>query len=436
MEKKTTGNFLSTLRKAKGMTQKELAELLNVSDKAVSRWERDESMPDILLIPVLADILEVSCDELLRGEKVFKEKYEETSEKRIQRIKALIKKSKSKYQSFSMISIGLILLGFILAIIINFLFHKATIGFFCVLIAILAAGMTQTAFYFYFNGDVDTEELKSQEFLDYKKYIRDHTLHIFYLLVIVLGICLPLLLLGQVSYADYIAAFSEQMEGFESNTSTATDAVYPMGTIAVGLLPKTWLLYGGIGGVVGAVISLIMNFIIKVQDAKKGRFGVSEYDIEKSKKGVLHVLKYLVILAILLGVTFMGMKIFEEKMPAVLAKGTQFDTFEEFKEYMETVPDDMYPGIVEIRQQLDKYKGTIYGDNGEVLCEYRIFNDGVIDIEFGDNNRLPITVYSEDDNDIAKQKTEDMMWIWYAVMIVEVLTVFIICFVNKNRKQR
>ena len=71
MEKKTLGSFLSVLRKAKGMTQKELAELLNVSDKAVSRWERDESMPDILLIPVLADIFEVSCDELLKGERTI-----------------------------------------------------------------------------------------------------------------------------------------------------------------------------------------------------------------------------------------------------------------------------------------------------------------------------------------------------------------------------
>ena len=79
------------------MTQKELAELLNVSDKAVSRWERDESMPDILLIPVLADIFEVSCDELLKGERTVKEIYQETQEKRSQRTVALIKKSKSKF---------------------------------------------------------------------------------------------------------------------------------------------------------------------------------------------------------------------------------------------------------------------------------------------------------------------------------------------------
>ena len=42
MEKKTIGSFIAALRRANGLTQKELAEKLNVSDKAVSRWERDE----------------------------------------------------------------------------------------------------------------------------------------------------------------------------------------------------------------------------------------------------------------------------------------------------------------------------------------------------------------------------------------------------------
>ena len=69
MEKKTIGGFIAVLRKANGMTQKELAEKLNVSDKAVSRWERDECAPDITLIPVIADIFGVTTDELLRGER-------------------------------------------------------------------------------------------------------------------------------------------------------------------------------------------------------------------------------------------------------------------------------------------------------------------------------------------------------------------------------
>ena len=67
MERKSIGAFISALRKSNGMTQKELAEKLCVSDKAVSRWERDESAPDLYLIPVIAEIFGVTSDELLLG---------------------------------------------------------------------------------------------------------------------------------------------------------------------------------------------------------------------------------------------------------------------------------------------------------------------------------------------------------------------------------
>ena len=69
MEKKTIGGFIAALRKANGMTQRELAERLNVSDKTVSRWERDDGAPDLATIPVIAEIFDVTCDELLRGER-------------------------------------------------------------------------------------------------------------------------------------------------------------------------------------------------------------------------------------------------------------------------------------------------------------------------------------------------------------------------------
>ena len=73
MEKKTIGSFIAALRKANGLTQKELAEKLNVSDKAVSRWERDECYPDLTMIPALAEIFGVSCDELLNGGRINSE---------------------------------------------------------------------------------------------------------------------------------------------------------------------------------------------------------------------------------------------------------------------------------------------------------------------------------------------------------------------------
>lgn len=65
MEKNTFGSMVAELRKEKGMTQADLAEKMGITDKAVSKWERDLSYPDIASIPRLAEILGVSVDELL-----------------------------------------------------------------------------------------------------------------------------------------------------------------------------------------------------------------------------------------------------------------------------------------------------------------------------------------------------------------------------------
>ncbi len=69
MTNKSIGSFLQELRKEKGITQKELADFLNVSDKTVSHWECDKYSPDISVIPLLAEFFGVTCDEILRGEK-------------------------------------------------------------------------------------------------------------------------------------------------------------------------------------------------------------------------------------------------------------------------------------------------------------------------------------------------------------------------------
>ena len=67
MIKQTMGDKICALRKEKRLTQKELADQMNVTDKAVSKWERNISCPDISSIPTLAEILGVSADELLNA---------------------------------------------------------------------------------------------------------------------------------------------------------------------------------------------------------------------------------------------------------------------------------------------------------------------------------------------------------------------------------
>lgn len=66
MNNQTFGATIAALRKAQGMTQLELAEKMGVTDKAVSKWERDLSFPDVSSLPKLAEIFGVSVDELMQ----------------------------------------------------------------------------------------------------------------------------------------------------------------------------------------------------------------------------------------------------------------------------------------------------------------------------------------------------------------------------------
>ena len=69
MDQKKIGEFLRELRKEKGLTQEQLAEQFNVSGRTVSRWETGSNMPDISIIPEMADFYGVDIREIIEGER-------------------------------------------------------------------------------------------------------------------------------------------------------------------------------------------------------------------------------------------------------------------------------------------------------------------------------------------------------------------------------
>lgn len=79
MEQEKIGAFISQLRKEKGWTQNQLAEKLGVTDKAVSKWERGKSMPDVSLFLPLCNLLGITLNELLSGEFIPDDKLREKS---------------------------------------------------------------------------------------------------------------------------------------------------------------------------------------------------------------------------------------------------------------------------------------------------------------------------------------------------------------------
>lgn len=67
MDAKKTGKYISDNRKKQGLSQKELAKKLNITDKAISKWERGLSLPDISMLIPLSEILEITLYDLLTG---------------------------------------------------------------------------------------------------------------------------------------------------------------------------------------------------------------------------------------------------------------------------------------------------------------------------------------------------------------------------------
>ena len=79
MDQKKIGGFIAARRKDNGLTQNQLAEMLGITDKAVSKWETGKSMPDLSLFCPLCDLLHITLNELLAGEFISDENLKEKS---------------------------------------------------------------------------------------------------------------------------------------------------------------------------------------------------------------------------------------------------------------------------------------------------------------------------------------------------------------------
>ena len=102
------GKFIAKCRKEKNMTQSELAEKLGVTDKSIGNWENARCMPDLSLFKPLCDELGITINELLSGEKISKDKYQEKFEENIVNT---INYSTKKINNYSNV-IGLLLVIF------------------------------------------------------------------------------------------------------------------------------------------------------------------------------------------------------------------------------------------------------------------------------------------------------------------------------------
>ena len=200
MEKKTIGKFISALRRASGMTQKELGERLFVSDKTVSRWECDECTPELSLIPAIAEIFGITTDELLRGERNPVSDTEDHVARRQakseKQFRLMLHTKKKSFTNLSLISVGLITVGVIAAMICNLGFSRGLLGFCLASVFFVAAAICQSCFTVSFRLLIDEEEAEHAE--EMKKANTDmvfSSVKIFFGILLTLAFCLPIAVL-------------------------------------------------------------------------------------------------------------------------------------------------------------------------------------------------------------------------------------------------
>ena len=306
MEKKTLGTFIAVLRKAKGLTQKQLAEMLNVSDKAISRWERDECAPDLSVIPVLADIFDITADELLRGQR--KQPQEPVTHYGVQKtetqIRYLLKKKETDFTILSCVSIGIALFGLIAAMIGNLGFLRGYIGFFVSCIFFIPAALCPVIFLVRGLRSLEAEELEEVSTETKKAMILQTELSLT-ITVCLFAACLPLIVLVHDTY--------------------------------VGLSAGSWALYGLLWGGIAAIICLVICLLINK------RLGYQTFSTLSTPRNKLRIRSALILAAVLLATYIVHGNLYDFAYANLhwMGTATKWETWEELKEYLETpIRDD------------------------------------------------------------------------------------------------
>lgn len=378
MEKKNIGTFIAALRKANGMTQRELAERLNVSDKTVSRWERDDGAPDLSLIPVIAELFGVTCDELLRGERKSSEARAAgeshdpaISPKGEKTIRRLLNRSLQRFRAQSLIALGVGAAGLIAAMIANFGFLRGYIGFFLGLAFYVAGGIcqwifTDRAWHAASEAAIDEDSTGA-----YRWRVFRLACTAFGLLWGMATITLPLLSVG--------------------------DAYY-------GLTAGSWLLlailYGGVAVVVGYIACCAVRAIL----LKRGMLSLPASALAILQHNLKLQRRTALITAIVLAVTLLAHAFVTEVWSAWnIAKPVVFTDYESFVAYMEqpnarflysesgTVAMEM---AISPMDPVEVFTNSLTLADGTVVCTYLDLNEDVARLGYTekDGSLLPIEV--------------------------------------------
>lgn len=412
------GSFLSALRKAKGLCQMELAERLNVSDKTVSRWERGKGSPDLCLIPVLADIFEVTSDELLRGERINPaktspedlRKQDQVSRKQSKR---LLRLQESRFKNRSLLALGILFTGLLAAMICNFGFLRASLGFFLAVIFSGAGILLEILFLnTAWTGSLD-ESLDSKEADAYKRSVIRRARLVFYTGVLLLAVTLPLILAG----GPYL-----------------------------GLNAGSWfswsLLFGGLASVALFIFNLLLTHLL----VKKRVYPLDPGQEMRHHANEALKRRLALILVLAFFLIFIAQALVNDQLDSSsFSPGTSFADFESFKAFMEKreaadLHDDQLSSNVEYydeeRRPLPEEEALreyFYDRDGQLVGSYIARNQTVALFQLG-SDQDPFLIRLHTVQDLAHgHRILDLINLGFGLIYLVVAVVLLAVYYKKRQ---
>lgn len=198
MNQEKIGKFICECRKEKKITQSQLAEYLGVTDRSVSNWENGKNMPDLSLFKPLCEILDITINELLSGEKIDKNNYQKKLEENI--INTINYSNEKIKQKNQLIGLIILLFGFIITMLGLTVFNPDSHS--CLFSIILGIVLSTLGFY---------------KLIKTKSYLKN----------IILLILFFTSYLGLITLFDYIGVcYNDRPPIFSMKITTVDDTIY------------------------------------------------------------------------------------------------------------------------------------------------------------------------------------------------------------------
>ena len=201
------GRMLKRLRKEHNMTVKDVKQRLHddygvdVAEKTLYNWERDEGTPELSLIPVIAEIFGVSCDELLRGERRSPEERAEHADASVTGItpkgarerKRILDVGMARYKNQTFVAMGIAVLGLIVAMICNLCLLVPIVAFLAAAIFYLVAVVCEAVFINIAFCTVSGDEMEENDVMQFRYRVCMLAEICFGLVIVLFASCVPLL---------------------------------------------------------------------------------------------------------------------------------------------------------------------------------------------------------------------------------------------------